>query len=486
VTRRLPRGTGPGQLPRSPFGLLDELSCYYDTQAEPNNLHLEARVPGPVDYQALRQAVAGALAAAPRARGRMAAGRSFRCRYTWEVPPVPDIDPLSRATWSDEQELATLRTRFLATAPPLPASPPVRLLLASGPGASVVLLNAHHAAMDGMSSLELLRDIAVRYRAVTGDPVRAGPAGPPPRHQAPAAPPPVAPPPVAPPPAGPPPQAPGRGPVAALLRYPVARVAPERERRARRDGYGLRLLLAPSVPKPSGATVNDMLVAALIATISRWNAAHRRRRAAIRITVPVNVREPGLRGVAGNHSRIAIVTAEPRTAAGDLSALLAAVTRQTRALRQARPERVSAGSLGLAPGWCPVTLKRLAVRFALRAIGGIVCDTAMLTNLGNVTDPPWSGSHGPVRMAVSGPAHMPRGVSVGAVTADGQLQLAFRYRYALFDEAAAARFVAAYAATLDELTKAAVRRTSSSQPLSDRTGRRSAPRASGLLPRGGE
>ena len=477
MNRRLPRGTGPGQLPRSPFGLLDELACYYDTPAEPNNVHLEARVPGPVDYQALRQAVTGALAAAPRARGRMVAGRSFRCRYTWEFPPVPDIDPLSRATWSDEQELATLRTRFLATAPPLPASPPVRLLLASGPGASVVLLNAHHAAMDGMSSLELLRDIAVRYHAVTGEPVRSGPAGPPPRHQAPAAPPPVAPPSVAPPPAAPPPRAPGRGPVAALLRYPVARVAPQRERGARRDGYGLCLLLAPSVPKPSGATVNDVLVAALIATISRWNAAHRRRRAAIKITVPVNVREPGLRGVAGNHSRIAIVTAGPRTAAGDLSALLAAVTRQTRALRQARPERVSAGSLGLAPGWCPVALKRLAVRFALRAIGGIVCDTAMLTNLGNVTDPPWSRSHGPVRMALSGPAHMPRGVSVGAVTADGQLQLGFRYRYALFDEAAAARFVAAYAATLGELT---------SPPLSDRTGRRSAPRASGLLPRGGE
>jgi len=80
-------------------------------------------------------------------------------------------------------------------------------------------------------------------------------------------------------------------------------------------------------------------------------------------------------------------------------------------------------------------------------------------------------------MALSGPAHMPRGVSVGAVTADGQLQLGFRYRYALFDDAAAARFVAAYAATLGELT---------SPPLSDRTGRRSAPRASGLLPRGGE
>jgi NRPS condensation-like uncharacterized protein len=207
------------------------------------------------------------------------------------------------------------------------------------------------------------------------------------------------------------------------------------------------------VPKLAGATVNDLLVAALIATISRWNAAHHGPPRAIRITVPVNVREPGLRGVAGNHSRIATVTAEPRTAAGDLLLLLAAVTRQTSALRQARPERASAGALGLAPGWCPVALKRLAVRFGLRAIGAIVCDTAMLTNLGNVTNPPWSGPRGPVRMALSGPAHMPRGISVAAVTADGQLQLGFRYRYALFDEAAAARFVATYAATLGELTR---------------------------------
>jgi hypothetical protein len=111
-------------------------------------------------------------------------------------------------------------------------------------------------------------------------------------------------------------------------------------------------------------------------------------------------------------------------------------------------------------------LKRLAVRFALRAIGAIVCDTAMLTNLGNVTDPPWSGPRGPVRMALSGPAHMPRGISIAAVTADGRLQLGFRYRYALFDEAAAARFVATYAATLDELTKDAGLRTSSSSSLS--------------------
>ena len=167
--------------------------------------------------------------------------------------------------------------------------------------------------------------------------------------------------------------------------------------------------------------------------------------------MPVNVREPGRRGMTGNHTRTATVVADPRSASQDLPALIAAVAGQTSVIRQAGRRRASAGPLGLAPGWCPVVLKRLAVRIALRGLGALVCDTAMLSNLGNVPDPPWSRPSGPVRMAMSSPVHMPRGLSVGAMTADGRLQLCFRYRYALFDDAAAARFVATYAATLGEL-----------------------------------
>ena len=460
-----------------------------------------------MDYPALRQAVAGALAVAPRARGRMAAGHAFRRRYTWEFPPLPDVDPVSHVAWADEDELAAARVRFLDNAPPLGTSPPVRLLLAAGPGASCVILNANHAAMDGMSSLELLRDIAARYRAIAGDSARPRPhaalacaagagvatgavavssqeagaaamgqaakgplvAGPvsastgqtytgssstglvstgslstgssstgslstglvstvPPRSAS-----------------------PGRARVRARLPYPVARIAPERERRERRDGYGVCPLPVPAIPRAPGATVNDTLIAALIATISRWNRAHGRAPRSIRVTVPVNVRDPGLRGVAGNQSRIATVTVDPGTAAGDQSRLLAAVTRQTIALRCAHQRDASAGVLGRAPGWWPVALKRLTVRLALRAVGPAVCDTCMLTNLGEVTDAPWS-YRGPVRMALSGPAHMPRGLSVAAVTADGQLRLGFRYRRALLDEAAAARFTVGYAAALAELT----------------------------------
>ena len=464
MSRSRPRGKEPGALPRSPFGLVDELSCYYDTPAEPNSVHVEVMLPGLVDYLALRQAVTGAVAAAPRARGRMAPGRALRRRYTWEFPPALDADPVSRATWSDESDLAAVRARFLATAPSLHRSPPVRILLATGPGASCVILNAHHAALDGRSSLELLRDISRRYHAITGEPARP-PASAPPRP--PTAHPGRAPRPApgddrdrAPVPAGPPT-------ARAARRFPVARVAADHDGTAsggNRDGYGVRLLYLAAVPRVPGATVNDVLIAALVAAISRWNAAHHRSPRTIAITVPLDARGPAVREVAGNHSRIAVVKAGPETAAGDLPRLLAEVTRQTSALRQAhhsapreaRPrsghEEAPAGALGRAPGWCPVVVKRLAVRLALRVIGPAVCDTCMLTNLGNITDPPWAGPRGPVRVTLTGPAHMPRGVSVGAATSDGLLQLGFRYRHALLDEAAADRFTALYLATLNELT----------------------------------
>jgi NRPS condensation-like uncharacterized protein len=451
VSRRASDETDRSALPRLPFDLIDELSCYYDTPAEPNNVLCEVLVPSAIDYPTLRLAVAGALEKTPRARGRIATGGKFRRRYTWEFPAAAAIDPLSHTTWSDEQELLTARVRFAARSPSLRTSPPVRLLLASGPDASCVMLNAHHAALDGISCADLLRDIAECYHALTPTSARAGT----PAESAPAAPRL----PLPPPPLPPAPQSRQRSPMRgwfwAVRHHFVARIAPEhgQKKRGGADGCGLRLLLVPSVPRPPGATVNDALVAVLIATISRWNAAHGRTPAPIRITVPVNVREPGQRGMAGNHTRTVTVAADPRTAARDLPTLIAAVAGQTSVIRQAGRQPASAGSLGLAPGWCPVVLKRLAVRSALRALGPLLCDTALLSNLGNIPGPPWSEPGRPVRMAISAPAHMPRGLSVGAMTADGQLQLCFRHRYALFDDAAAARFVATYAAALDEVAR---------------------------------
>jgi hypothetical protein len=91
------------------------------------------------------------------------------------------------------------------------------------------------------------------------------------------------------------------------------------------------------------------------------------------------------------------------------------------------------------------------VRLALRCLGRVGCDTSLLSNLGSVTDPPRFGTLSPARMWFSTTAHMPRGLSVGAITVDGRLQLCFRYRRALLDDAAAHDFAAEYAAALTEL-----------------------------------
>ena len=435
-----PDRTRSGQLPRTPFAPLDEVTCYHDKPGEPNNVHLEVLVPGHLDENVLRKAVTGAIAAAPRASGRMAAGHALRHRYLWEFPATPDVDPVSRATWSNEDELAAIRNRFLAVAPPLRRSPPVRLLLAAGPEATCVLMNAHHAALDGKSTLALLRDIAARYQAIAGEagpsaaevedsvdnrlpgasgnrlpgasgnrlpgasgnrlpgasaarlrPLEAGLASVASSLLVAPSAPVTMPAPVAPP-----------ARVRLMRRYPAARIAADRERRGRRDGYGVRLLLLPVVPRPaSGATVTDLLVAALIATIARWNAAHRRVPRAIAISVPVSMHVPGMPAVAGNHSRIVTVVVGPATAAGPPAALLAEVSRRLTETRQARPQGASAGVLDVVPGWWPVALKRMAIRVALGTVGRAVCDTTMLSNLGNITGAPWSGPGGPVRIGFS-------------------------------------------------------------------------------------
>jgi NRPS condensation-like uncharacterized protein len=444
-----------------PFALLDELACYHHAPAEPNNVHIEARLPGQLDERALRQAVAGAIAAAPRASGRMAAGGALRCRYRWEFPAVPDVDPVSRATFTGEGELAAIRDRFLANAPPLGTSPPVRVLLATGPGESCVILNAHHAALDGISSLGLLRDIAARYQAVTGPRAFAPAPGAPAFAPAPGAPA-FAPAPRGPQVEGPAPPAAGQAPagrrprrslVRALRRYPSARIAADPGRRGRPGGHGVRLLLLPAVPRPpAGSTVTDVLVAALIVMVATWNAAHRRAPRTIAISVPVSVHGPGLSAVAGNRTRTVTVTVSPRTAAAPPAALLTEVSRQLSATRQARPQETSAGVLDAMPGWCPVALKRLALRVAMRTVGPVVCDTTLLSNLGNVTGPLWPALGGTARIAFSSPVHMPRGLAVSVVTVDGQLQVAFRYLHAVLDDAAAARLMKVFVAALEEFT----------------------------------
>jgi NRPS condensation-like uncharacterized protein len=420
-----------------PFGVVDELNCYFDAPAEPNNVHVEIWLPGHLDPGRLRDAVTAALAAEPRAGVRRAHGVHggwWHRRFAWEFAPRADEDPVAAGAWETESDLDKSRERFMAAAPPLDRSPPFRLLLARGPGRDSLILNAHHAAFDGRSCLRLLRLIADRYDA-TGLP--AVPAGEPFQTRIPQ-----------PAKTGSPWQA----------RHPVrrnSRIAPRHadgHRTRRAPGYGFALLGWPGVPAvpaaESGAprvTVNDLLIAALIGAVREWNAAAGRAPGRVLISMPVDAREPGRGDEIGNLSRLCTVTADPSEL--DLAAAVAAQSGPAK--RQPGPP-VGPALTVAARMPLPTGVKRRAVRLAVRTVGRRQCDTSLLSNLGVVSEAPRFGALVPERMWFSTTAHMPRGLSVGAITVGGRLQLCFRYRHALFDSAAARDFVALYAAALSD------------------------------------
>jgi NRPS condensation-like uncharacterized protein len=464
MTRESVTASTPGQasepLVRWPFSTNDEMLCYFDVAAEPVNVHLEVRVPGRLDKAAFRTAAATAIMANPRAASRRAPGSAVRRRYLWELPARLDTDPVSFTTFTDDAELARQRATFIGRSPCIDQSPPVRLLVASGPDADYVILNAHHAALDGHSCLELLRAIGRRYRGVPTDgteqegslrgpgqrlaPLReTGQAG----------------------------RAPSGGPAGAEpggISLSAAKPGLSRLRRAWRPariaaqrgterGYGLHLMLLPDVPVVRNfatgdrATLNEALITSFIATVWRWNTWHGRPARLVRVTVPVNARKKGELAPAGNYSRLVTIAALAPQQGDDLMPLLSDVARQARRARQEPGPQLGASFRGLAAIWCPAVVKHWLVRAALRTVGPLVCDTVMLTNLGRVTDPPDFGVGGST-MAFSAQAQMPRGLCIGVITAGDRLQVAFRYNRALLDQTAAESFAELFTAALGEIT----------------------------------
>jgi NRPS condensation-like uncharacterized protein len=460
-THRIPSGRHGGP-PRRAFSVPDELTCYFDTPDEPANIHMEVRVPGRLDHETFSQAAAAAILANFRASSRRTPPGPLARSYAWEYPATLDLNPVSFTTFADSADLAAKRTAFIARAPSIDNSPAALLLVASGQDCDHVILNAHHATMDGLSWLELLRDVGRRYRLATGavsdnaagdsvsDPTAtAGPtaaAGPRAGADDPAL------------TLGPSPSRPGapraRGPGSLLKRLP-GRVA--REGGGQR-GCGLHMTLLAGVPAVLPApgnektTLNDALIAAFVVTVGRWNDEHGIRPRPVRVTVPFNARPTGQQDVAGNHSRIVTIVAAPPQPDSDPRSVLLDVARQVRDARQTPGPQVPAGSRGIAAAWCPAAAKRSLVRFALRTAGPLVCDTAMVTNLGKVASPPDFGLPGVVTMGLSGPAQMPRGLSIAAITAGGQVQLGLRYNRALLNEEAAARFLTGYTRALQAFT----------------------------------
>ena len=436
-------GTPPAGLPApAPFSVADELTCYYDRPGEPANVHVEARVAGPLDEGLIRAAVDEVLAAEPGLRARRLAGSYWRRGYQWEYPAVTDIDPVQLARYRGEAELASLRSTLLSHSPSLDRSPPVRFMLATGPAGDVLILNAHHACFDGLAALRLLRAVADAYTGLAGERPDAGAM--PPRPE-----------PVG---QGHPGRGPARKPAGASRLGGHARIAADLEPGSAGPlpGYGAQQLSWDGLAqagalRSAGYSVNDLLIAALVITIIEWNQAHGTRGDAIRITMPVGdsaQAEPG--GAWANRSRLTTVTAAPRPGA-PWSELLDSVASQTRYAKDNPGPQVDLLSTALTKAPVPATAKKLLLRTALRVAGPVLCDTSLISNLG-VVRPVRFGSTAAFQVWFSTSAHLPRGLSVGAVTTGDRLRLTFRYRRALLSDPAAAAFAASYGHALDVLT----------------------------------
>jgi len=448
TTLRSAPGVRPGRA-SCPLTPIEELDFYLENAAEPSVIQLETPVRGHLDRAILDAALADVLAVEPAARRHLAATSRWCRRLRWEAgEPVDPAGLVAVAGWRTAAQLTALRERLSAWPIPL-RDHAVRLVVAAGPEHDIVILQTHHAAFDGISSLTLLAAISAAYRKRAGNLLGTGPrtaplpasnlpgtTGPASIHDA-----------------GEVPFARTR--IAARLPGAVTRIAADTARPAR-PGYGSVHRSVP-VPRParqgSGPfpTVNDLLVAALIRTVERWNAAHGRRSGRIRISVPVNGRDHGSRWAGpGNQSRLIRVTARPREYA-DPARLLAHVATLTRAGKQQPSAGLDAASRLLGTSWAPGVIKQWTARLARRVAAPVCADTALLSNLGVIPDPPSFDGSGTRPLWFSGPARMPRGLGVGAVTAGGQLHLSVHYRYALLDQDAAADFAALYCQRLDEL-----------------------------------
>jgi NRPS condensation-like uncharacterized protein len=321
------------------------------------------------------------------------------------------------------------------------------------------MLNANHAAMDGFGALRVLRSVATAY--TKGHQASDGPEGIETRDPA-----------------------MGPDPIEARDRLRQLSDADRRTRTRRRlalvdkltdlilrpahlvaegasgeAGYGFHHhclsedFTGALVALPHPGTVNDLLLAALHLAIADWNFHRGRPCGRIGVLVPANLRPSQWRHeVVGNFSLPARISTDRRHRRHPQSTL-AALTAQTQ-----RKKDIGIGTALLEvlqrSHRFPLWAKQVLV-MSLPLGGNRFVDTAMLSNLGALPDPPAFGTDAgrTVEAWFSPPARMPLGLTIGVVTVDNRLHLVFRYRRQLFDSAAARRFEQTFVAELENLVE---------------------------------
>ncbi|MFE9438173.1 condensation protein [Streptomyces sp. NPDC006602] len=466
---------------RIPFPVVDEVARHCLQEEEPETVHIEVHLPGRLDPVRLRKAFTEALHRHPRILMREAPGGWYRRRYEWELTAEPDVEVVSFPA-PGRDALRDARTRALVEAPPLSASPPVRLEVVEGAGpvegseatdgvgearagsrGSRVGSLAGAGGVPPSLSTPLERGDPPRPPAPTLGSARAGGPPSPQRHDrprlgrsqgsvlfltinhtaldgpaclrvlataaelyggkdnAPATPPVRL------------PEAPQDQPPAPSNWSRPARVAPGSPEPSPGNGLLVTELPLPHRPKGSPYTVNDQLMVTTALTIAHWNREHGARPRPLRITMPVDDRPRDTSMPIGNGTRLVEVPFAPEELDHPpMPDLLRRTATRTRALKSLpRPQLGHGASLLTAPV-TPVAW-RAALTRGLRRAAAPWTSTTLLSNIGRIPYPLDFGEEAGRAHAVwfSAPARMPRGLTVTTASTAGRLHLALRWSRSL-------------------------------------------------------
>lgn len=417
-----PRAIDDGSNQSAPTGPTVRPATLRGTPGPPRNVQVEIGVTGHLDEERLRQAWCQVLAQ------RGGDGDDF----------------LTVADGHDDQAVESARLELQRQLPPL-GWPPLNVCLVRRPNGDLVMVNFHYAVADGFGTMQMLRFVA---RAYTGVEPPAGPVDLLALHAVPIRP------------------ATGDTRAVWLYRSAIERVRNlltppsllAADRQGERTGFGYHLERLSEddtrtfVHFDHAGTSTDVLLTALHQAIAEWNVGHGRTGGRISVLVSANLRSPKLPTASvGNFSVTARVSTSRRDRS-DPTATLHAVTSQTGRNRRSRTGVAlleALHRLGLLALWARQSVIVLEPVSVNRSV-----DSAMLSNLGRLVDPPnFSGDAGTTTEAwFSPPTRIPVGLTIGAATVSGSLHLVFRYPRRLFDDDAAKRFAACY---LEQLRRVA-------------------------------
>ena len=391
-----------------------------DPAASAWSVQLEARVTGSLDPQRLK----AALGNEPAVHERL------------EVADCPD-----------DETLDATRARLQSMPVPIEPAPSLRVCLCRREAGDVLMMNFNHAAIDGYGALHVLHRIAQAY---AGD----GPTVADLDWMA-AAPLPVRP-------------STARKPfVARLFATSLERVRDVFARPALlaaqgsddRDGYGFHLhalsvedtrRLGRGEGSPSD---RHALMAALHVAIGDWNRSRGTPGGTVGVLSPADLRPQDWdEATIGNFSVVTRISTS-RLERRRMRPALRAIARQISRSQRARSGIALIAALrrcGLLALWAKQSVVVLQPLAANRMI-----DTAMLSNLGWIDEPP---SFGPeagemLELWYSPPSRSPLSLCLGAVTIGERLHLTFRYPHRLFGPEAARDFAACYAEHLRVVAK---------------------------------